>query len=273
MSFEAPPRLKHDAELGPILRAADTPVAGERIAANGDAVKAAIAAGLARASLPLWKLVLPLVLALVAGGIVAVQRTRSSEVSAPIARDVIGRDPGPAIAIAERDVAQEPPPPGEAPPAAAAPPPVVVRPHAVATPPPPPADVPAPSELPEQIALYEQARAAAGRGELARGIDLLDELLRRFPGTQLRAEAELTRAELLTRADRLADAAAALEALAGDATHRGRRGELLRALGDVRRKQGDCAAAVAAYTRARAAGLAAGEAQKVDRGLERCARK
>jgi hypothetical protein len=133
--------------------------------------------------------------------------------------------------------------------------------------------VPAPSELPEQIALYEDARAAAGRGELARGIDLLDELLRRFPATQLRAEAELTRAELLTRADRLADAAAALEALAADATHRGRRGELLRALGDVRRKQGDCAAAIDAYTRARAAGVTGAESQKVDRGLERCAKK
>jgi tetratricopeptide (TPR) repeat protein len=270
MSFEAPPRLKHDAELGPILRAADTPVAGERIAANGEAVKAAIAAGLARASLPLWKLVLPFVLALVAGGI-AVQRTRTRDVAAPVGRDVIARDPQPAIAIAERDVVYEPPPPAEG--SAPPPPAVVVRPHAVATSVEPPADVPAPSVLPEQIALYEDARAAAGRGDLARGIDLLDELLRRFPGTPLRAEAELTRAELLTRADRLADAAAALEALATDATHRGRRGELLRALGDVRRKQGDCAAAVDAYTRARTAGVTGAESQKVDRGLERCAKK
>jgi len=173
MSFEAPPRLKHDAELGPILRAADTPVAGERIAANGEAVKAAIAAGLARASLPLWKIILPLVLAIVAGG-VAVQRTRA--VSVPIGHDVISHDPEPGIAVTERSVAHEPPPPSTPTPT---PTPTPTLPHAVATLPEPPADVPAPSELPEQIALYEQAREAAGKGELARAIDLVDELLRR----------------------------------------------------------------------------------------------
>jgi len=168
-------------------------------------------------------------------------------------------------------VVPELPPPVAAP--AVAPATVAVRPHAVASAPPPPDPVPAPSDLPEQIRLYEDARAAATRGELATAITLIDELLLRFPSTQLRAEAELTRAELLTRANRLPEAAAALEALAADASHRGRRGELLRALGDVRRKQGDCPAAVDAYTRARAAGLAAAELQKVERGLERCAKK
>jgi hypothetical protein len=55
MSLESPPRLKHDTELGPILRAADTAtVSAERLASNGVAVKATIAAGLVRATFPLW---------------------------------------------------------------------------------------------------------------------------------------------------------------------------------------------------------------------------
>jgi len=269
MSLESPPRLKHDAELGAILRAADTPVAPERIAANGDAVKAAIAAGLARASLPLWKIGLPLLLIV---GAVALQRAGSRGDAPAVelaSREAMHGDGATTIAVAERAVERDVAPPvaaAEEPPAKR-----VVAPQPSEPPPPPPAP-PAPSDLPEQIKLYEDARAAAGRGELATGIDLLDELLRRFPTTQLRAEAELTRAELLTRANRLAEAATALEALAGSATHRGRRGELLRALGDVRRKQGDCTAAVDAYTRARAAGVGAGEAAKVDRGLARCAK-
>jgi tetratricopeptide (TPR) repeat protein len=266
MSRESPPRLKRDAELGAILRAADTPVAPERIAANGDAVKAAIAAGLARASLPLWKIGLPLLLIV---GAVAVQRA-TSRTAAPaieLPREAMrGGGGSAAIAVGERAVEREVAPPLAAP---DAPPPkrTVAPPGESAPPPPPPA-----SDLPVQIKLYEDARAAAGRGELAAGIALLDELLRRFPSTQLRAEAELTRAELLIRANRLPDAAAALEALAADAAHRGRRGELLRTLGDVRRKQGDCTAAVDAYTRARAAGVGPGEAAKIERGLARCAK-
>jgi tetratricopeptide (TPR) repeat protein len=138
---------------------------------------------------------------------------------------------------------------------------------------PPPAPIPPPppaSELPEQIRLYEAARAASGRREFTQGLEHIAELLRRFPSTPLRAEAELTRADLLTRADRL-DEAVAAEALAIDNSHRGRRGELLRTIGDLRRKQGDCTRAIDAYARARATTLSATEKARVERGMERCA--
>src|SRR5439155_18451401 len=78
----------------------------------------------------------------------------------------------------------------------------------------------------------------------------LDELLRRFPATPLRADAELTRADVLARAGRLAEAAQAFDALARDDAHRGRRGELLRTLGDLYRQLHDCKLANDAYTRA-----------------------
>jgi tetratricopeptide (TPR) repeat protein len=138
--------------------------------------------------------------------------------------------------------------------------------------PPPDAGVEPPSsDLPEQIRLYEEARDAGRRGDFTVGIANLDELLRRFPATPLRDEAELTRAELLTRADRLGDAVRALEQLIDDPSHAGRRGELLRTLGDVHRKAGDCERAIDAYTRAQAERLSKRERAKVERGLARCA--
>jgi tetratricopeptide (TPR) repeat protein len=264
MSLESPTRLKHG-ELGRIIEAADAAMAPERIASNHAAIKAAIAAGVGR-TWPLWfKLGLPLLL--VTAGYLLYRGVGHE--AAPV-REVIVVTPPPDASVAEDaaivddaaiDAAEVPidAPPKKAKVAIAAPPPD-------AAPPEPP-----PSDLPAQIALYEEARAAAAKNELARGIDLLDELLRRFPSTQLRAEAELTRAELLTRTNRLADAAAALEALVASGAHRGRRGELLRALGDVRRKQGDCPRAIEAYTRAREMKLHAAEIVKVERGLERCA--
>ena len=75
----------------------------------------------------------------------------------------------------------------------------------------PPA-VPSPSELPEQIRIYEEARDAGRRGEFSTAIASIDDLLRRFPSTPLRAEAELTRAELFARADRLDEAVRAVDA-------------------------------------------------------------
>lgn len=263
MSLESPARLKHG-ELGPILEAADRAIAPERIAANHAAIKAAIAAGAAR-TWPLWlKLGLPLLV--VTGAYLLYQGVaREEEPLPPAVREVIVVTPLVDAAVAADapiavDAAEVP---VDAQILAKKPRPVVVPPDAA--PPEPP-----PSDLPAQIALYEEARAAAAKGELARGIEKLDELLARYPATQLRAEAELTRAELLTRTNRVDDAAAALEALVASAAHRGRRGELLRALGDVRRKQGDCTRAVDAYTRARAMKLHAAEIVKVERGLERC---
>jgi tetratricopeptide (TPR) repeat protein len=263
MSIESPPRLSQDAELGPILKASDSPPSPDRLASNHAAIKAAIAAGVAKA-LPLWlKITLPLILL---AGTYALYRglvRETAPLAAPIvATPVIAVDAAaPVIAID----AAEPVIEIDAAPVvitAKKPRPVVVE---------PPLDAPPPSDLPAQIALYEQARAAAAAGDVARGIALLDELFAKYPATQLRAEAELTRAEYLTRANRLDDAASALDALIASPSHRGRRGELWRALGDLRRKQGDCRRAIDAYTHAREHALSTAETAKVDRGLESCA--
>ena len=267
MSLESPPRLKQGAEYGRILEAAETPVSPDRIASNQAAIKAAIAAGVVK-SIPLWiKLGLPIVL--LVGGYALYRGLARDEAPAP----------APVVAVSADAMMIEP----DAAPMIELDAGVVVEPDAaIAVVKKQPvkrvevvvvdAGAPAPqSDLPAQIALYEQARQAAAKGEVARGIDLLDELFTRFPSTQLRAEAELTRAELLTRANRLDDAAAALDALISSAAHRGRRGELWRALGDVRRKQGDCRRAVEVYTHAREEKLSTTENAKVDRGLESCA--
>jgi hypothetical protein len=270
MTLESPPRLKHG-ELGPILRAADAPLAPERLASNHAAIKAAIAAGLAR-SLPLWvKIGLPLLLFV--GGYAVYRGLARDEQPAPVTAVVatVTVDAAPVappidaemlVALDAAEVDAEPAPPPKKP----------SKPRVVIAAPPPDAAPPAPppSDLPAQIALYEAARAAAARGDVAGGIARIDELFARFPSTPLRAEAELSRAEMLTRTSRLADAAAAIEALVASPAHRGRRGELLRTLGDIRRKRGDCAGATAAYTAARASKLSAAESFKVERGLERC---
>jgi hypothetical protein len=275
MTREAPPRLKDDPAIGPLLAAVDAgaELAPDRLARNAVRVRAAIADRDRRKAFPLWRVAVPIALAL-AAIVVARALLRDDDTGAPAAR-LDAAPPAPdATPIAVVDPVPDPVPvpvPVPVPDPDPAPRPHRDRP----TPPPPPpapdaAPAPAQSDLPEQIQLYEDARAAGKRGELALGIDKLDELLRRFPSTPLRADAELTRAEFLTRADRTGDAAAALTALVADGAHAGRRGELLRALGDVRRKQGDCAAATDAYTRARAEKLSAREAAKVARGLERC---
>ncbi|NVB80005.1 MAG: tetratricopeptide repeat protein, partial [Kofleriaceae bacterium] len=130
---------------------------------------------------------------------------------------------------------------------------------------------PAPmSDLPEQIRIYEAARAANRGGDFDGALAHLDELVRRFPATLLRADAELTRADVLARAGRLAEAAQAFEVLAADPVHRGRRGELLRTLGDLYRRLGDCPNALAAYTRAEAERLTDRDRAAVARGRVRC---
>lgn len=274
---DAPPRLRDDAELGHLLSASDAgaEVAPDRLARGAEAVRAAIAAGDRHKPIAWWKIAAPL--AVLVGGFFALRPLFSGGGGAPTAPApavTIDAAPAPADAViafaAPLDAA---PPTVDASEVAVDEPPVKPN-HRRVEPPPPPAPdaAPATSDLPEQIRLYEDARAAGNRGELQLGLDKIDELLRRFPSTQLRADAELSRAELLTRADRLDDAAAALSALVDDSHHAGRRGELLRALGDVRRKQGDCTAAVAAYTRAQAERLSDREKAKVARGLERCAK-
>jgi tetratricopeptide (TPR) repeat protein len=264
MSLEWPKRLDQDPELGRVIRAADASITPERVASNGAAIKAAIAAGVAN-TWPLWlKLGLPLLL--LVGGYVLYRGLERAPLTTPIVMVEKSIDAGVIEDAIEVDAIEVDALVVDA---------AIVKkpkPRVVVEETPVPADAAAPvSDLPAQIALYEQARAAAAKGQVARGIELLDELFAKFPSTQLRAEAELTRAELLTRTNRLGDAATALDALIASPSHRGRRGELWRALGDVRRKQGDCRRAVEAYTHAREHVLPAAEIAKVDRGLESCA--
>jgi hypothetical protein len=266
MTFEQPPRLKDSPELGAVIRAAgEANVTPERLADNAAGVKALIASG---ATTALWKLILPLLLL--------------AAIVAPI-----------AVKLAT-PADEPPPPPPPAAPVAVAPAVVPDAPEAVpdpidaTEPPPPPAprrhatpvpvdaaviveDAPAAkSELAAQIELYRAARDAGVRGDVAHGIELIDDLLRQYPATPLRAEADLTRADFLARANRLDEAARAVEELLRDAAHGGRRGELLRTLGDLYRRQGDCTRAIDAYTRALAERLSERDRADVERGRDRC---
>ena len=270
MTYEAPPRLKHGDEFGPLLQAADVTVSPERIATNAAGYKALIAAG---ATTALWKLIVPFVL-LAALIVPVVLLTRDEPTASPItsaspehaaisdehaAMHATSTVPetAPALPI------EEPKPIVKSVPAPA---PTIVE------APPPPA-VPAPSELPEQIRLYEEARDAVRRGEYGVAVARVDDLLLRFPSTPLKAEAQLTRAESLARANRVADASKALEALIADDAHRGRRGELLRTLADLYRRNNDCARAVDAYNRALAQRLSDRDRKEVIRGRDHCAKQ
>ena len=270
MTIKNPTRLK-DGELGAVLRAADVTAAPERLASNAARIKAQIATVTAFA---LWKL-------LVALGILAL--------AVPLAWKLATRSGAPA------PLAPAPPPPivtAAIPlaPSVEADAGVVVDVAPDAAPPPRPHRVvaqheladagiaapidaaPEPSQLPAQIALYEAAHDAAARGELAHAIDLIDQLLRDFPATQLRADAELTRAELLARTDR-ADAVTALEALIADPVHAGRMAELLRTLGDLYRRRGDCTRALDAYQRALSAHPGERDRKAAEAGRDHCQRK
>lgn len=281
------------------------PAAGAAGAAAG-AAGAGAAAGAAGASLAL-KLGVPVVLALAAVGTYVATRPSSPSVPAHVAV-APGASPSLPPERAPAPVAPRAPDAGAAPLApdvgapavepAPAPAPGLRAPRAVATrraavtaaidasaprsvepapaePPPPPTPAPAPapsSELPEQLRLYAAAKEAARRGELARALAALADLLARFPRTPLRAEVRLSQAELLYRAGRLPEATLAVRALLVDPAHRGRRGELRRVLGDLLRKQGDCAGALAAYREALAGPLTEAEARAARAGLAACSR-
>ena len=268
MTFEPPPRLKYGDEFGPLLRAGDVAdVSAERLASNAAGYKALIAAG---ATTALWKLIVPLVV-LLAIGIPAIVYLTRDPATAPVASSEpveaasLETAETRATATSNEALATLPPAPIDSPKPVAAvkPAPLVVE---MAAPP----AVPPPSELPEQIRLYEDARDAGRRGDYASAIAAIDDLLRRFPATPLSAEAELTRAEYLARANRLDEAVRALDRLVADELHRGRRGELLRMLGDLHRRQGDCARAVDAYTRALGHRLGDRDRSEVIRNRERC---
>jgi len=267
MTLERPPRLK-DGELGPILRSAGGEMSPQRIAENGARVKQLIAAG---STFALWKLLLVLGLIGALGVPLAIRALRSDD--APAVARGVPADALPALP-ADSEVVQieldaevasiEPAPPAplhhvHAPPA----------PHDASEATPAVAE-PAPSDLPAQIELYNAARAAAAAHDYALAIDRIDELFRRFPATQLRADAELTRAEMLARANRLPEAIVAFDALAADDAHRGRRGELLRTLGDLLRTTGDCTRAVEVYKRALAEKLSERDRVHAEHARDHC---
>jgi tetratricopeptide (TPR) repeat protein len=300
MTLERPVRLKHTDELGPLLRAAEpAELSAERLADNAAGVKALIASGTA---VTLWKLLALLGLVVAAAVPLALfgldlGHGRAPDAAAPPAiaaeRAVeVPPAPGPSPAAAppasgppaSRPPASAPPPASPSPTAsapAAAPPPAapIRKPPASRAPaspagaelaPPPAAASPPSSDLPEQIRLYEAARDAGKRGDFPTALALLDELLRRFPATPLRSDADLTRADVLARANQLDAAIQAFEKLTTDDAHRGRRGELLRTLGDLHRRAGDCTRALAAYSRAQAEHLSARDRAEIERGRDRC---
>jgi TolA-binding protein len=278
MTAERPPRLKESAELGPLLRAAEPPaISPERLAANAAGIKQRIAAGVT--TVAVWKIIVALALVLVP---LAWWLLRGeAHERPPLARDAAilpdEREP-----ITEPAAASVPEPTAIAEPAITEPATAKVPAHAPHAPrrsaphvvpdagPAVDAEPALTSDLPEQIRIYEAARDASRRGDLDGALARIDELLRRFPETQLRADAEVTRADVLARAGRLAEAAQAFEALAADPAHRGRRGELLRTLGDLYRRLGDCPHARAAYTRAQAERLNDRDRDAVTRGLGHC---
>ncbi|HEY5926170.1 MAG TPA: tetratricopeptide repeat protein [Kofleriaceae bacterium] len=271
MSNQAPPRLKHGDEFGPLLRAGDlADVSAERLASNAAGYKALIAGG---ATTALWKLIVPLLLlvAIAIPAIVIGTRGASEPMSAAApheqaALDIENAETHATVTSREPAVAVPEPEPSKPTPAAPKSAPAVVE---LAQPP----AVPPPSELPEQIRIYEDARDAGRRGDYAIAIAGIDDLLRRFPASPLRAEAELTRAELFARGNRVDEAVRAVEVLVADERHRGRRGELLRMLGDLHRRSGDCPRAVDAYTRALAQRLSDRDRTEVVKGRDRCAAK
>jgi tetratricopeptide (TPR) repeat protein len=292
MKHHGPDRLKQSQEFGELLRAADpVNVSAERLAKSAEAVRQMVVGTTPAVTFPWWKSGLPLLVLVGIVGFLLIRGARDApratmpqtERATPAVPAILDAGAVEPADAAEPDVAVD---------AARVEEPVDASPRVLREPPrrrpeqPPalaaaevqaPASVPVDagseataSDLPEQIRLYEEARAAEQRREYERGIRLLDELLRRFPRSPLRADAELTRAELLTHADRPSEAVRALERLTAAASHRGRRGELLRALGDLYRKQGDCARALEAYTGALAEKLNQRERRKVDHGVERC---
>ena len=266
---ESPRRLKHDDELGPLIEGADASLSRARLAGIQARVHERIGEGSRFAA---WKLVLAIAL-LAGGAAVAWQLLKSDSLVV-----TAGSDAMPAIDAAidsvpdaVADAGIDAPLDAEILAAVDARPVVVARIQIDASVPDAAPDAAVASELPEQIRIYEEARDASRRGQFAVALAKLDELLVRFPATPLAADAALTRADVLARAGKLAEAAAAFEALVADPVHRHRRGELLRTLGDVERRRGDCTRARDAYKRASAEKLTAAQSRDVAHGLERCA--
>lgn len=124
--------------------------------------------------------------------------------------------------------------------------------------------------LDEQLAIFQRAKAVADRGAADEALRLLDELEARYPETPLREEIAVSRAHYFVTAERLNEARKQIQLLLTDPAHEGRTGELLRLLGDVWIKGGNCTRAVETYRRAQSHRLSDSERQAVARGIEKC---
>ena len=111
-------------------------------------------------------------------------------------------------------------------------------------------------DLADQLARFEDARAAAARGDHDRSVAMLERMLARYPQTPLRAELELSRAESLLRGGHSARALQAFLELVGDPAHRGRASELWLVIGDLQLVLHRCLHAEASFGRAAQLGAA-----------------
>ncbi len=145
----------------------------------------------------------------------------------------------------------------------------------LAAPPPPAATGPgeAPSSLPRQLALLEEARAAANAGDYAKALWAVGQLRADFPNSPVLLEARIAEVEYLSLDGQVDAALSALDSLLGARGVTAKRPALLRLQGDLLVKKGECTAAVVAYRHALGLGLADADAAAARRGLQHCARE
>lgn len=285
MSIEHPERLSRGDELGQLLQdaAADSDMSAARLDASAAVIakRLALPAGSLLASVAKWSLLLAL-----AGGAVVVgtmAATGPGKRSEPAATPAIAADAATGLPDASLAVPVEAPLVGAVDAAVKPPEPLAQqgddgrrkpaprrRPRPDAAPPPDDAGPPPSVELAEQLRLYERATRLGRAGQYAQGIELIDELLARYPQSLVRPDALLTKAELLMRAGDDRAALALFEHLVRDPAHHRRKGELWRVLGDLHRKLGDCAKAFEAYETAHESSLSSREAAAVARGMKMC---
>jgi hypothetical protein len=122
-----------------------------------------------------------------------------------------------------------------------------------------PASAPGPqpaatSSLAEQLAAYEEARAALGARDFGRAADRFGAFVSRWPDGELADEGRLSQLEALVRAERYGDVVTLAGALADRASLAPRRAEILRALADAYAHTARCDDAARVFTDARAAG-------------------
>jgi len=129
------------------------------------------------------------------------------------------------------------------------------------------------SSLPEQLRLFERAKAAASRGDPARALRALDLLDARYPETTLRGEILLARAEYLSQSDDDDAAIRFIESILDQPVVTAKKAQLLRLVADIWLRRGICERAVPAYQRALGLGLNRADASSARAGLKKCTRR